>query len=144
MKDKANWSQGALERLDEADLARVRQAVQDQVIECLNKFYALETGMWGGPLHALILRTIIQGHLQDKLYDISALALALELPIATVHRKINELAEAGLVEKKLRGKSVLLLPTAQAKQTLDRSFDDMICVLQRLYGRLDSCDATRA
>ena len=44
---------------------RIKAAAQAQVIECLNRFYAMETGLWGGPLDALIVRTIIVGDIQE-------------------------------------------------------------------------------
>ena len=45
---------------------RIKAAAQAQVIECLNRFYAMETGLWGGPLDALIVRTIIVGDIQGR------------------------------------------------------------------------------
>ena len=53
---------------------RIKAAAQAQVIECLNRFYAMETGLWGGPLDALIVRTIIVGDIQGRPYDCSASA----------------------------------------------------------------------
>ncbi|MCE8469953.1 ArsR family transcriptional regulator, partial [Rhodovulum sulfidophilum] len=52
----------------------VRAAVQAQIIECLNRFYAMESGMWGKPLDSLIIRTVVQSRMQGKLYDFSALS----------------------------------------------------------------------
>ena len=38
----------------------------------LNRFYAIEDGHgWGGAAHALIIRTVIAGENQGRLYDIS-------------------------------------------------------------------------
>ena len=113
--------------------ASVRRVVQQQIIECLNRFYAIESGMWGRPINALILRTIIQGHLQDRLYDMSALAESLDLPLTTIHRKVQELVEGGYVDRTKCGKSVHLAPTEKTRVAMDESFEEMICTLQRLY-----------
>ena len=115
---------------------RVRQIVQDQIIECLNRFYAIETSMWGKPINALILRTIIQGKLQERLYDMSSLSESLDLPLTTIHRKVHELVEDGYVEIAKNGKSVHLMPTLQTKDAMDRSFEDMMLTLRRLYKSL--------
>lgn len=111
----------------------LRAVVQAQIIECLNRFYAMETGMWGGPLSALIVRTVIKGQFEEKLYDLSALSAALDLPVASVHRKVQELVGDGYLQRLPRGKSVYLAPTEKTCVTLDKSFDDMISTLQRLY-----------
>lgn len=111
----------------------LRATVQAQIIECLNRFYAMETGMWGGPLSALIVRTVIKGQFEGKLYDLSALGAVLDLPVASVHRKVRKLVEDGYLQRLPRGKSVYLMPTEKTCVTLDKSFDDMISTLQRLY-----------
>lgn len=41
--------------------AQIRKIIQEQIIECLNRFYAIESGLWGKPINALILRTIFKG-----------------------------------------------------------------------------------
>lgn len=111
----------------------LRTVVQAQIIECLNRFYAIETGMWGGPLSALIVRTVVKGQFEGKLYDLSALAAVLDLPVTSAHRKIHKLVEDGYVQRLPHGKSVYLAPTEKTCVTLDKSFDDMISTLQRLY-----------
>lgn len=111
----------------------LRAVVQAKIIECLNRFYAMETGMWGGPLSALIIRTVIKGQFEGRLYDLSALAAALDLPVTSVHRKVHELVGDGYLQRLPRGKSVYLAPTEKTCVTLDKSFDDMISTLQRLY-----------
>ncbi|MCF4164886.1 hypothetical protein L2U69_04445 [Zavarzinia compransoris] len=117
-----------------ADLRRrVRAEVQDQIIECLNRFHALESAMWGKPVDALIVRTVVQGRLQNRPYDLSALAAALDLPIATLHRKTGGLVAAGFLRRERRGKSVYLAPTEAACAAFDRGFEDMIAALRRLY-----------
>lgn len=113
--------------------AAIRSEVQDQIIECLNRFYAMETGMWGKPVDCLIIRTVVQSHLQGRLYDLSALAAALDLPIATVHRKVSESVTAGYLKRKAVGKSVYVAPTEQTCARLDRSFESMVSTLRRLY-----------
>ena len=116
----------------------LRAVIQAQIIECLNRFYAIETGMWGSPLSALMIRTVIKGQFEGKLYDLSALAAALDLPVASVHRKVRDLVTEGYLERLPRGKSVYLAPTEKACVTLDQSFDDMISALQRLYRGKDA------
>ena len=111
----------------------LRAVIQAQILECLNRFYAIETGMWGSPLSALMIRTVIKGQFEGKLYDLSALAAALDLPVASVHRKVRDLVEEGYIQRLPRGKSVYLAPTEKTCVTLDQSFDDMISALQRLY-----------
>lgn len=111
----------------------LRQEVQEQIIGCLNRFYSLETAMWGKPVDALIVRTVVQGHLQDRLYDLSALSGVLGLPIATLHRKVGELVEAGYLQRERRGKSVYLIPTDETCKSFDRSFEEMVGALRRLY-----------
>lgn len=113
----------------------VRSEVQDQIIECLNRFYVMETGMWGKPIDCLIVRTAVQGQLQGRPYDLSALATALELPIGTVHRKVGELVAAGYLNREAVGKSVYVAPTDKACVKLDQSFETMISTLRRLYQR---------
>lgn len=111
----------------------LRGAVQTKIIECLNRFYAIETGMWGGPVDALIVRTVVVGEIQSRLYDLSALKNVLDLPIATVHRKVNQLVEAGFIYRERRGRSTYLRPTRKTRVELDMSFDEMMGTLQRLY-----------
>lgn len=111
----------------------IRTIVQAQIIECLNRFYAIETGMWGSPLDALIVRTVITGKVQRKLYDLSSLSSTLGLAISTTHRKIGELEAAGFLEREKRGRSTYLIPTKRACVELDKSFEEMVSTLQRLY-----------
>ncbi|WP_322988733.1 MULTISPECIES: hypothetical protein [unclassified Hoeflea] len=113
--------------------AEIRQIVQAQIIECLNRFYAIETGMWGGPLDALMVRTIITGKVQGRYYDLSSLSMTLGLPISTTHRKVRELEAAGLVESRKCGRSLRLEPTSRACVDLDMKFEEMVSTLQRLY-----------
>ena len=120
----------------DADENRIRQIVQDQIIECLNRFYAIETSMWGKPINALILRTIIQGKLQERPYDLSSLSESLELPLTTIHRKVHELVQDGYVEIAKDGKSMQLMPTQQTKNAMDQSFEDMLLAVRRLYNAL--------
>lgn len=111
----------------------VRRAVQTQIIECLNRFYAIETGMWGGPLDALIVRTVVVGNMEGKPYDLSALAYSLGLPLATTHRKVVELEAAGFLRRERRRRSTYLFPTDRTCVKLDKSFGEMIETLQQLY-----------
>lgn len=111
----------------------LRQEVQEQIIECLNRFYMLETQMWGKPVEALIVRTVVQGHLQNRPYDLSALADVLDLPIATLHRKVADLVTSGHLRRDPRGKSVYLAPTDATCAALDLSFESMVDNLRRLY-----------
>lgn len=117
---------------DEA-LDALRQAAraeaQQQIIECLNRFYAMESAMWGKPVESLIVRTVVQG----RLYDLSALSEVLGLPTATLHRKVAALVEAGYLHRERRGKSVYLAPTDATCGALDRSFEEMMTALRRLY-----------
>ena len=113
--------------------AAIRAEVQGQIIECLNRFYAMETGMWGKPVDCLIIRTVVQGRLQGKLYDLSALAEVLGLPISTLHRKIGELVENGFLLREPRGKSIYISPTDSTNIALDKSFESMVNTLRRLY-----------
>lgn len=113
--------------------AQIRAIVQAQIIECLNRFYAIETGMWGSPLDALIVRTVITGKVQGKLYDLSALSNTLGLALSTTHRKIDELEAAGFLSREKRGRSTYLVPTSKTCVELDRSFEEMVSTLQRLY-----------
>ena len=112
---------------------RTRRIVQAQIIECLNRFYAMETGMWGGPLDALIVRTVVTGKMEDRLYDLSALSNTLGIPVSTVHRKVGELEQAGLLTRERYGRSTYLAPTEKTCIRLDKSFDEMIATLKRLY-----------
>lgn len=113
--------------------AEIRTIVQAQIIECLNRFYAIETGMWGSPLDALIVRTVITGKVQGKLYDLSALSNTLGLAISTTHRKIVELEAAAFLKREKRGRSTYLIPTSRTCVELDKSFEEMVSTLQRLY-----------
>lgn len=109
-------------------------AVQAQIIECLNRFYAIETGMWGGgPLDALIIRTTVVGEMQHKPYDLSALAIVLDLPLSTVHRKVMNLIKTGFLVQEKAGRSIYLHPTSRTRQKLDKSFEEMVSTLWRLY-----------
>lgn len=112
---------------------RIRQIVQAQIIECLNRFYAMETGMWGGPLDALIVRTVVTGKVEGRLYDLSALSSTLGIPVSTVHRKVRELEQAGLLTRERNGRSAYLVPTEKTCTRLDKSYDEMIATLERLY-----------
>lgn len=111
----------------------IRAEVQAQIIECLNRFYAMETGMWGNPVDCLIIRTVVQGRLQGKLYDLSALSEVLGLPISTLHRKIGHLVESGFLMREPRGKSIYISPTDNTNISLDESFENMVATLRRLY-----------
>lgn len=113
--------------------SEIRQIVQSQIIECLNRFYAIETGMWGGPLDALIVRTVVTGKVQGRFYDLSALSTTLDLPISTTHRRVKELEAAGFLERRRSGRSTHLVPTSRTCMELDKSFDEMVGTLQRLY-----------
>lgn len=113
--------------------AAIRAEVQAQIIECLNRFYAMETGMWGSPVDCLIIRTVVQGRLQGKLYDLSALSEVLGLPISTLHRKVGHLVENGFLRREPRGKSIYISPTNNTNVALDQSFEAMVATLRRLY-----------
>ena len=113
--------------------AAIRAEVQAQIIECLNRFYAMETGMWGSPVDCLIIRTVVQGRLQGKLYDLSALSEVLGLPISTLHRKVGYLVENGFLRREPRGKSIYISPTNNTNVALDQSFEAMVATLRRLY-----------
>lgn len=112
---------------------KIRRIVQAQIIECLNRFYAMETGMWGGPLDALIVRTVVTGKVEGRLYDLSALANTLGIPVSTIHRKVSELEQIGLLKRERYGRSSYLTPTEKTCIQLDKSFDEMITTLERLY-----------
>lgn len=112
---------------------QVRAVAQAQIIECLNRFYAMETGLWGGPLDALIVRTIIVGDIQGRPYDLSALAGVLDIPVSTVHRRVTELVERDLLERVAVGRSVYMKPTLKTRVAMDQTFDDMLATLTRLY-----------
>jgi DNA-binding MarR family transcriptional regulator len=112
---------------------KIREIVQAQIIDCLNRFYAMETGMWGGPLDALIVRTVVVGKMEGRLYDLSALSNTLGIPVSTVHRKVRELEGAGLLTSERDGRSIYLAPTEKTCVKLDKSFDEMISTLERLY-----------
>jgi len=111
----------------------VRMAVQAQIIECLNRFYAIENGMWGGPLDALIIRTVVVGEKQKRPYDLSALAYALGLSLTTVHRKTRELEKAGYLYHERVRRSVYLHPTDKTRVELGKSFSEMMAALHALY-----------
>lgn len=118
---------------DQVDEDDTRERVQREVLECLNRFYAIETGMWGDPVSCLMIRTIIKGRIEGRLYDVSSLAAYLDLSLATVHRKLKRIEEQGYVERRREGRSVRLSPTARVEQILDTNFDRMIETLRRLY-----------
>ncbi len=111
----------------------IRRVVQTQIMQCLNRFYALEMGLWGSPLDSLIVRTVIMGKMEGRLYDLSALANTLEIPVSTVHRKAKELEHAGLLHRERDGRSTYLTPTERTCVQLDKSFEEMIATLNRLY-----------
>ena len=111
----------------------IRTAVQAQIIECLNRFYAIETGMWGGPLDALIIRTVVVGEKQKRPYDLSALAYTLGLSLTTVHRKVRELEGAGFLRRERARRSVYLYATEKTRMDLNKSFNEMMETLQALY-----------
>lgn len=117
----------------EGDGTATRESVQRQVLECLNRFYAIETGMWGDPVSCLMIRTIIKGRIEGRLYDVSSLAACLDLSLATVHRKLKRIEAQGHVERRREGRSVRLWPTAKVEEMLDLEFDQMIETLRRLY-----------
>lgn len=79
------------------------------------------------------LRTVIMGKVEGRLYDLSALANTLEIPVSTVHRKAKELEQAGLLSRERDGRSTYLTPTERACVQLDKSFEEMIATLNRLY-----------
>ncbi|WP_435656669.1 winged helix-turn-helix domain-containing protein [Brucella pituitosa] len=112
---------------------KIRRIVQAQIIECLNRFYAMETGMWGGPLDALIVRMVVTGKIEERLYDLSALANVLDVPVSTLHRKVIALERVGLLKRERTGRSSYLTPTEKTCIELDKSFDEMIATIERLY-----------
>ncbi|MCV0380955.1 hypothetical protein, partial [Nitratireductor sp.] len=58
--------------------APTRPARRDgQIKHTSCRFYAIETGLWGGPLDALIVRTIITGKIEGRFYDLSSLSMTL-------------------------------------------------------------------
>lgn len=111
----------------------IRRIVQAQIMQYLNRFYALEMGLWGNPLDSLIVRTVIMGKIEGRLYDLSALANTLEIPVSTVHRKAKELERAGFLNRERDGRSIYLTPTERTCIQLDKSFEEMIATLDRLY-----------
>ncbi|MBN7764102.1 hypothetical protein JYP52_23505, partial [Nitratireductor aquibiodomus] len=88
---------------------------------------------WGGPLDALIVRTIITGKIEGRFYDLSSLSMTLGLPLSTTHRKILELEASGFLERVRSGRSTHLVPTRRSCVELDKSFEEMVSTLQRLY-----------
>jgi predicted transcriptional regulator len=121
----------------------VRAAVQAQIIECLNRFYAIETGMWGTPLDALIIRTVVVGEKQKKPYDLSALAYTLGLSLTTVHRKTRQLENTGFLRHENVRRSVYLYATEKTKLDLNKSFIEMVKTLQAFYSEPDLQEALR-
>ncbi|HHG5368188.1 TPA: helix-turn-helix domain-containing protein [Pseudomonas aeruginosa] len=132
------------------NLDEVRAAVQAQIIECLNRFYAIETGMWGGPLDALIIRTVVVGEKQKRPYDLSALAYTLGLSLTTVHRKTRALEKAGFLRHERIRRSVYLYATEKTRVDLNKSFAEMVETLQAFYSSpipqeaLKQCGASKA
>lgn len=119
--------------MNESDKDELRVIVQTQIIECLNRFYAIESGMWGGPLDSLIIRTVVVGQAQGKLYDLTSLAFSLGLPLSTIHRKALELESAGFITRKKVKRSTFLQPTEKTCLKMEDSFNDMMISLQKLY-----------
>ncbi|RNE92572.1 winged helix-turn-helix domain-containing protein [Marichromatium sp. AB32] len=109
--------------------------VRRAIIECLNRFYAIESGMWGDPLSSLMIRTVIQARLEGRPHDISSLSTCLDLSLATVHRKLKRIAADGYIEMRREGRSIRLYPTERVEVLFDTRFDEMIETLRALYGR---------
>jgi DNA-binding MarR family transcriptional regulator len=116
-----------------SDSIKSREDVQMYIIECLNRFYAIESGLWGDPVDCLMIRTIFKGKVEGRYYDISSLSSCLGLSIATVHRKVKSIESRGYIELCKEGRSVRLKPTPKLETCINDKFDDMMATLQQLY-----------
>lgn len=117
--------------------------VRRAIIECLNRFYAIESGMWGDPVASLMIRTIIRGRIEGREYDISSLSVDLGLSVATVHRKLKRIETEGYIVMRREGRSIRLFPTEKVEVVFEERFDEMIETLRRLYGQTETASARR-
>lgn len=81
------------------------------LIRFLNKVYQLDRQTWGHPIAAVLVRTILEGELQNRPHDYTSLAAATGLPVATVDRRVNALLAEGVVARSRVGRSYRLSVT---------------------------------
>jgi DNA-binding MarR family transcriptional regulator len=108
------------------------------LIRFLNRVYQLDRQTWGHPFAAVLVRTILEGELQDRPHDYTSLAAATGLPVATVDRRVNALLAEGLVARNRVGRSYRLSITARSLE-LSRAQEDLAFrALQELTQSLDA------
>ena len=93
------------------------------LIRFLNRVHQLDRQTWGHPFAAVLIRTILEGELQDRPHDYTSLAAATGLPVATVDRRVNALLAEGFIARNRVGRSYRLSITERSR-ALSRAQED--------------------
>ena len=102
------------------------------LIRFLNRVHQLDRQTWGHPFAAVLIRTILEGELQDRPHDYTSLAAATGLPVATVDRRVNALLAEGYIARSRVGRSYRLSITERSR-ILSRALEESaIRALQEL------------
>jgi DNA-binding transcriptional ArsR family regulator len=107
------------------------------LIRFLNRIHQLDRQIWGHPIAAVLVRTILEGELQDRLHDYTSLAAATGLPVATVDRRVNALLSAGLIARSRVGRSYRLTVTARTRDLSRGQEEAAFRALRELNSALD-------
>ena len=83
---------------------------------CLTRIFQTERAYGGDAIDAIILRAVAIGRIEQKPMNISSLADYLGLPRQTVSRRVNRLAERGLIATEKHGNKTMLVTTPRATE----------------------------
>jgi predicted transcriptional regulator len=108
------------------------------LIRFLNKVYQLDRQTWGHPIAAVLVRTILEGELQNRPHDYTSLAAATGLPVATVDRRVNALLAEGMVARVRVGRSYRLSVTETSRRRSRHQEEAAIRALHDLTNALDA------
>ena len=86
----------------------------------------------GGFYGALITLTVGVGRIEQKPFDMSSLAASLDIPRATVIRKVERLEKEGILEVTRKANRTLLMSTPRAREI---AFPIVDRIIERIRNR---------
>ena len=98
-----------------------------------------EGHLWSDPVTALLVRSVLEGQLQRRPFDVSSLSATLRLPMPTVSRRVNQLIEQSILERQRVGRSYRLALTETASARYQALAEAMIPPVRRFMADVTNC-----
>lgn len=95
------------------------------VLRLVNGVQDMERRLLDDPISALLLRRVAQGQLEGRPFDVSSLALAVDIPAPTVSRRVMQLIHQDLLTRRRVGRSYRLMVTPKACAAMHPMLPDL-------------------